>query len=193
MDTEMLITLLRHAEIQQAYQGRYIGHTDIALSDHGIKEATLLADFLIQNHQHKNFDAIYCSDLIRCRQTLSPLLTKLNVGILPHFTDRLREKSWGRHEGLNYYEICQQENTSFHNFKQWFNLLDGESINLFIQRIQNFSEKLSLSKKTNILIISHAGVIATFIHLLSNLTFEQSFYIKIPYASFVVLDTAATN
>lgn len=185
----MLITLIRHAEVQKPYQGRYIGHTDINLSKNGLDDSDNFADYFSQNFQHADFDAIYCSDLIRCRQTLTPFLQKLNLTIAPLYTDDLREKSWGRHEGLSYEEICQQEQTSYQNFNQWINVLDGESNIDFIQRIDNFKEKLSQSKQNNALIITHAGVISTFIYLFTCLNFEQSFYIRIPYASFVILST----
>jgi len=184
----MLITLIRHAEVQKNYQGRYIGHTDVELSSDGLKDASKFSNYFIQNNQYTNFDAIYCSDLTRCKQTLAPFMEILNTDISPCYTDIIREKSWGRHEALDYNEICQQENTSYQNFEQWLTILDGENNLSFIQRIKDFIEKLIKSEHNNVLIMTHGGVIHTFIYLLTKLTYEQSFYIKIPYASFVVLN-----
>ncbi|MFK5895160.1 MAG: histidine phosphatase family protein [Pseudomonadota bacterium] len=183
----MFITLIRHGEVEARYQGRYIGHTDSHLSDFGIKDARQLADYLKQHHQHRNFDAFFCSDLTRCKQTLKPILKNLNLSISPLYTDKLREKSWGKHEAMNYEEICQLEKTSFQNFDQWLNIMDGETKEQFIQRIKLFKQKLSQSGYENVLIVTHGGVIRTFIYLFSNLTFEQSFFIPVPYASFIVL------
>jgi len=184
----MFITLIRHAQIQTNSQGRYIGHSNITLSNFGLKDAGQLADYLKKYHQHKDFDAIYCSDLTRCRQTLKAISDKLNLTIAPFFTKALREKSWGKHEGLNYDEICQLENTTYQNFDQWINILDGETKEQFIQRINQFNKKLLQSGHQNILIVTHSGVIRTLIYLSSHLTFEQSFYMQIPYASFVVIN-----
>jgi len=185
----MLITLIRHAEVEKKFKGRYIGHTNAELSQHGVADSINFSNYFIQNHQHSDFDAIFCSDLIRCKQTLKPIMKNLKSELPPQYTDILREKSWGRHEGLSYKEICQAENVCYKNFEQWLNILDGEKNAEFIQRINNFIERLINNELKNILIITHAGVIHTFIHLLSKLSFEDSFYIKIPYASFVVLDT----
>jgi alpha-ribazole phosphatase len=184
----MLITLIRHAEVQKIYQERYIGHTDVELSSDGLRDSIHFSDYFIQNNQQTNYDAIYCSDLIRCKKTLAPFLKKLKTDISPCYTAILREKSWGRHEGLNYKEICQQENTLYQNFDQWLSILDGENNLDFIQRINDFKEKLIKTELNNVLIMTHGGVIHTFIYLLTQLTYEQSFYIKIPYTSFVVLN-----
>ncbi|MFK5984107.1 MAG: histidine phosphatase family protein [Pseudomonadota bacterium] len=183
----MLITLLRHAEIHANDKGRYIGHTDSPLSQFGEQDAITFAKYFVQYNQNNNFDYIYSSDLKRCKQSLKPFLSELNLAIEPVYSKLLREKFWGKHEGKNFDEICKMENTEYINFEQWINVLDGESIEEFIRRVKIVLEELKQNDYKNILIMSHAGVIRTLIYLLSQLSFETSFYTSLPYASFVVL------
>ncbi len=184
----MLITFIRHAEIQSSDIGHYIGHTDSPLSTKGSHDAAVFATYFTKYNQNNRFDAIYCSDLSRCQQTLAPFLNELKVKTKPSITTALREKSWGKHEGKSFEDICHMENTEYKNFEQWLNVLDGESVESFIQRIKNFKQMLSNKKYKNTLIMTHSGVIRTFIYLMSDLSFEKSFSISIPYASFVILN-----
>ena len=66
----MMITLVRHGEVEKAYQHCYNGHNDIGLSKRGRNEAEKLALFF----KEIEFNAVYCSDLKRCRETLAPII-----------------------------------------------------------------------------------------------------------------------
>ena len=86
----MKITLIRHAEVDDAYLGCYNGHIDIGLSKKGKEQARKLA----KQFSSENFDAVYCSDLIRAKDTLKPFFQAKDA----IYTEKLREKSWGKHE-----------------------------------------------------------------------------------------------
>ena len=126
----MRVTLIRHAEVEKRYQGCYNGVIDIALSDDGYKQAKKLCEKL----KSCEYDAIYCSDLIRSKETLNQLNISQNI----IYTDKLREKSWGRHEGLSYDEIVKKEGVEYIDFLQWISLLDGERISDYIKKVADF-------------------------------------------------------
>jgi len=175
----MNITLVRHAEVLESYVGKYNGHIDIPLSEHGKAQAKELA----KKFKHENFDAIYCSDLLRARQTLEPFITNTEV----IFTSELREKSWGVHEGKSFGEI-EASGIIYENFEQWINSLDGESIYLYSQRVKEyFSSTILQSQRENILVITHAGFIKVLLSHIKNISFEDTFTTKLPYASSILL------
>ena len=177
----MKITLVRHSEVIKEYQGKYNGHIDISLSLKGINDAKELA----QKLKDKEFDKVYCSDLLRAKETLN----ELNLDIKPIYTKELREKSWGEHEGKSFNEI-QTEGIEYINFEQWISALDGEDFSLYKQRVQKyFYETIFKEDAKNILIVTHSGVIKTLLSITKDISLEEAFSTNLPYSSFITLDT----
>jgi len=177
----MIITLVRHAEVVDEYQGKYNGHIDIALSKNGKLQAKEVAKKL----KHIDFDMVYCSDLLRTKQTLDAFETQTQ----PIFTHKLREKSWGRHEGKSFNEI-EAEGLKYENFQQWIEALDGEDINEYIKRVQDyFYTTIFKQNAANILVVTHSGVIKTLLHLTKGISLEEAFSTPIEYSSYITLDT----
>lgn len=177
----MKITLLRHAQVIEEFQGKYNGHIDIPLSLEGKKEAKELAKKL----KIEKFDKIYCSDLRRARETLDAFDYKIK----PIYTDKLREKSWGKHEGKSFQEI-QTEGIEYKTFEQWITALDGEDILSYRANIEKyFYNTIFTQKFQNILIVTHGGVIKTLLSIINRYSLQESFTIKLPYLSYIELDT----
>jgi len=174
----MTITLVRHGEVDNKYLGAYNGHIDIGLSEYGYKQALELA----KHFKEQNFDACFCSDLVRARETLKPF----NIKTI--YTSKLREKSWGRHEGMTYDEIVEQDGVEYESFEQWLNLLDGEDYLDFIERVRLFFyEELPAKGYKNILVMTHAGVIRVLHHLHKGIPLEEAFAMDFPYATYAML------
>jgi len=172
----MNLTLVRHAEVQEQYKNKYNGHNDISLSYNGKEQAKKLCKEL----NKLKFDAVFCSDLRRAKETASELKHKII------YTDKLREKSWGKHEGLSFEEIINQNEIKYENFIQWINALDGEDYQVYTLAIKEFFfEYLPSLEKQNILIITHAGVIRILQTMLYNKTLEDVFSKKIKYGELV--------
>ena len=171
----MKITILRHCEVEQKYIGRYNGHIDIGLSDQGYMQAKELAEKL----KDKEFDAVYCSDLLRAKESIKYFNNLKNIT----FTKELREKSWGENEGKSYDEICKEQNIEYKNFKQFIDALGGENISIFNNRVDDFFFKyLKQLEYKNILVVTHSGVIRRVYEKLHKLSLEESFAKKISYA-----------
>lgn len=184
----MKLILLRHGEVETGFQHCYNGHNLISLSDKGKSQASTLAPLL----QTFNFDAMYCSDLPRCVQTMDQI--KKETGYIDIiYTAALREKSWGRHEGLSFEQICQLDNLHYENFIQWINVLDGQAIDDYNKQIKAFFTELSLLSYQHVLIVTHAGVIRTLLHLLQGITLEEAFSIALPYGNYLELAIEKTD
>ena len=178
----MTITLVRHAEVEESYVECYNGHLDIGLSPKGYTDAKNLS----QHFNASNFDAIFCSDLTRAKETLKQFIDSDSV----IYTSKLREKSWGKHEGLSFETIIAQDEIQYINFEQWLNDLDGESVKNYTLRVKKFFfEYLPALNKENILVVTHSGVIKTFISSVNNISLEEAFCISTPYSSFVVYNS----
>jgi len=178
----MKITLVRHAEVDEAYHKCYNGHIDIGLSAKGKEQAQQLG----KDFEDKEFSAVFCSDLKRCKQTLE----HFELDIKPVYTSALREKSWGRHEGMTFDEIIANEDFGYEDFEQWINALDGEEYSEYIKRIEGFfTGFLPANPYDNVLVITHAGVIRVLMHILQNITLEEAFCKNFAYANYITLDT----
>jgi len=178
----MMITLVRHAEVEEGYCNRYNGHIDIGLSQRGYDQAYSLA----RHFEDNRFDAVYCSDLIRARETLRPI----HIEVEPYFTDELREKSWGRHEGKTFDEVMMMEGQRYESFDQWLALLDGEELTTYNAKIRRFfTIYLPAQGHENVLIVTHAGVIRSLIGTMKEITIEEAFGQHIGYGEYITLDT----
>jgi len=175
----MKITLVRHCEVQEKYISCYNGHNNIGLSKNGDVQAKELTKKL----SHLNFDTIFCSDLYRAKESVKYLKNSKNI----IYTNKLREKSWGKHEGLSFDEIITQGELKYINFLQWIDALDGESYQVYIKRVKEFFFEYLISlQKNNILIVTHAGVIRTFLSINRDITLEEAFKIKINYGDLII-------
>lgn len=184
----MIVTLVRHGEVEAAYRNCYNGHNDIGLSPQGKEQAQTLARRL-EDHV---FDAVFCSDLRRCRETLEPIIEErcLQTGDVI-YTPKLREKSWGRHEGMSFDAIVEEEALKYEGFLQWITALDGEPYDAYISRIEAFfTRELPQQTYEKVLVVTHAGVIRVLMHLLQNISLEAAFSVDFPYSAYTTLETS---
>jgi len=97
---EMELLLLRHGNTQWNAERRYLGHTDLPLLARTLEEMQAL-----RNHPELSgqFWGIYCSDLLRCRETLDCLGPDIQKAAI--YEPRLREMNFGEWEGHTYGEL----------------------------------------------------------------------------------------
>ena len=178
----MKITLVRHTEVQEKYHKRYNGHIDIGLSSLGVTQAKNLASYF----KEREFDLVYCSDLKRARDTLSPFV-QADQAI---YTPKLREKSWGKHEGLSFDEIIAEGEIEYVDFVSWINALGGEDYELYVQRVREFFlEYLITQEVEKTLVVTHAGVIRVLMAIVQKISLEKAFSIDVPYSAYLIFDT----
>ena len=97
------VYLARHGEVLHAAEGRFFGHTDIALSPVGRAQAAALGEHLAG----EPIEAVYASDLLRARESAAPLASARRTDVVA--VPPLREMAMGRWEGLTFAEIRERE------------------------------------------------------------------------------------
>src|SRR5690606_3486237 len=93
------ILAVRHSQTDWNRDTRIQGHTDIGLNAHGQSQAQRLASAL----RDETLVAIYASDLRRARATAEAVA--VHHGLAVHTDPGLRERGFGRLEGLTWSEI----------------------------------------------------------------------------------------
>lgn len=88
-DFMVTIYLIRHGETEENARGIFQGQTPGTLSQLGKAQAATLCEPLSQLH----FDAVYCSDLQRCKDTAAIALSATTYQ--PIYTTLLRERDMG--------------------------------------------------------------------------------------------------
>ncbi|WP_305574092.1 histidine phosphatase family protein [Humidesulfovibrio sp.] len=96
------VLLLRHGEITQSSPRRFVGQSDLPLTDRGRRQAVSWSEPL----SGLPLVGAWCSSLSRCRETAELALSKQPIQALP--LDGLREISLGKWEGLSEAEVRQR-------------------------------------------------------------------------------------
>ena len=157
----MAITLLRHAALPQEFQKCYIGHSDIEI-DFNLFDVEKVIEI-----NAKNYDLVFCSDLIRTQTTLELLGKSFLID------SRLKEvKFRDKFETMNFHEIEQHKDFDpkyLDDYLSWHDFICEESLDDFQTRVEDFLYHLPLKK--DILICSHAGVIKMIYSILKNINY----------------------
>ncbi len=153
----MELILLRHGAVAEAYQKRYLGHTDIPI-DPELFDAAKVSPL-----REIPYDRVYSSDLVRCTQTLE------RMGTREYVTDpRLREVCFKPDiEGKNFAQIEATEGfdpSTLESMEHWHAFVCEEPLESFRQRIRGFLEELP--RNETVLICTHAGTIREILALL---------------------------
>jgi uroporphyrin-III C-methyltransferase/precorrin-2 dehydrogenase/sirohydrochlorin ferrochelatase len=130
-ETPLEILLVRHAEVETQYQGRYIGSTDAPLGERGLLQAAALAT----REDLREPGKVFASPLLRSRQTVQAA----RPGESCVWLDDLREISFGDWENRVFSEVIENDPV---NASRWANLEGsfafpgGESLESFQARVK---------------------------------------------------------
>ncbi len=151
------IMLIRHMETEWNEQLRYIGRTDLSLSDFGRENAVRLKKFLGDT----KFKKLYSSSLKRARETAAIIDTSQNLEL--ESLENLSEVDFGDWEGLTHPEILdsfKEEMNSWLNDPSKEQIPGGENWSEFENRVlSEFNRILAANKEGTIAIVTHAGPI----------------------------------
>lgn len=184
----MLLYLTRHGETIWNRLGKTQGIQDTSLTDLGRIQAKKLGQQLKKNN---NINAIYCSDLLRARET-AEIIGK-EISIEPTSSPLLREVAFGNWEGLSIPEI---EERYPGQLARWRNELTfapegGESLLAVQDRIVSFIKMIKEKHQNsddNILIVSHAATTKVIILSLIGIPLSLLTHFKISQASLSLLN-----
>ncbi|GGH13431.1 histidine phosphatase family protein [Paenibacillus segetis] len=156
--------LVRHGLTSWNAERRYQGHSD----QHLLSGVAAGLESLRQEIRGVSFSTTYCSDLIRCQETLAYVRPDLSPTAI--LDDRLREMNFGQWEGQTY-DMLKED----HLYRSWIDNPykvtppGGESWSRFHERVMSVhSELMLLSRKLVeeqqqnpvILVVTHGGVIS---------------------------------
>ena len=120
------LIIVRHGESLYNLERRYTGQTDVPLTEKGITQAKITAEYVLKNYK---IDTVYSSDLSRAVDTTRPVAEPLGHTIK---TDpRLREIFAGRWQGLLFSEVKEVYKEEYELYQRDKNVgrtLDGESM-----------------------------------------------------------------
>ena len=179
MDKQLL--LLRHG--RTGYSGRYIGSTDVGLSEEGSEQILDVRSRLFGFGISK----IFCSPMLRCRQSSEIL----DLGIEIEIVDHLKEIDFGRWEKKSFKEIVSDDPALV---DEWvanpfdFTFPDGESTRDFVSRVKGVQQSIANSSPNKILIVSHGGVIRILICLFLSLQLENYLLFKVEKGKYTILE-----
>jgi broad specificity phosphatase PhoE len=148
----MKITLVRHGETVENANRIVQGQSEGMLNQRGVQQAKDLAKKLKGEH----FDAVYCSDLQRCVDTVSEII-KYHPDLKVGYSQSLREVNFGLLQGKKASEI----DWSF-AFNNDGNVVygGGESYMMMAHRVIDFINSLLQEYKgKKVLIVTHGGPI----------------------------------
>lgn len=149
--------LIRHGETQWNADGRVQGQLDIPLSEVGVGQARAVARAL----GGEKFDALYCSDLVRVRQTAQPLAEKLGLEV--RLDPRLRERHYGVFQGMTYADAKEKIPEGYRRFREKdpdYDFESGESLSQFSERALACLSSLARENEgKSIVIFTHGGIV----------------------------------
>lgn len=175
-----VIYAARHGETPLNAEERVCGAVDLPLTDAGLAQAEELAASLVG----KGIERIYCSDMIRAKQTADAVGRAL--GLTPAPDPRLREMCFGS------LERCARDDAEFNRRKQVFAERfpgGGESILQGAHRVFSFlDEMLAECEGQTVLVVSHGWTnkfIAAYFGDLTNEEFARFRLLNCAYARYI--------
>ncbi len=151
------IILIRHGETAWNRETRIQGHTDIPLSPLGVVQAARLAEALAD----EVLAAIYASDLSRARQTAEAVAAAQRLAV--RLDPDLRERAFGRFEGLSWQEIDQnhpEDAARWRKREPAFAVGGGESLDAFSTRcLAAVARSATAHPGQSIAVVAHGGVL----------------------------------
>ena len=174
--------LLRHGETEWNLASRIQGHSDSSLTPEGVAQAEALA----RRMQREAFEALLTSDLGRAVATARVVAARTGHAIV--VDARLRERSFGKGEGLTYGELDHEYPDAFSKVRETdpdFSIPGGESRRQFYERVKSTFESLAAEHTgRRVAVVAHGGVLASIYRLIHDLGISTPYPIPIVNASF---------
>ena len=157
MDPTRIIAI-RHGETPWNADARIQGQRDVDLNDTGRWQAERVVRALAE----EPITAVYSSDLSRAQSTAKPLAQTKGIPVIPH--EGLRERSFGKFEGMTFEEIHQEWPDLAQRWRSripdWQPPEGGESLIELRARVTRTMEELARRHPgEQIVVVAHGGVL----------------------------------
>lgn len=200
------VYLIRHGETVGGQEKRYKGQLDVPLSPAGERQLEEVAGLIeklgcdpalcrpldvkdgdfheIVSARPHCLDHLYCSDLSRARRSAEIIGSRF--GLIPHSLPAIRERNFGKWEGMSFEEIM---NAYPKEFEAWakdpnaFSPMDGESTLEVKERVMPaFNGILRRHIGQRIAVVAHGGVNRVIICELLGIPLQNLFRIEQDFA-----------
>lgn len=174
MDTKNLCTfyLVRHGQTDMNVAGLLQGQSNSILTEKGKEQARQLAKELGDIH----FDAVFSSDLVRAKDTAD--IIAIEHKLATQTTQLLRERAWGRLEGLSrnvlhqfdevYASLPDEEKSIYKSFED---IENDEEVSI---RFITFIREVAVNyREKNVLLVSHGSAISSFLVKIGFWTYDK--------------------
>jgi len=150
------VYLIRHGTIKMETDQRcYIGQLDVPLNETGFQQASNLQ----KRFERAAISAVYCSDLLRTRQTAEIIVANRPLELIAR--QDLREIHLGEWEGCTFSDIAQRFPNEFKARGVdigYYCVPGGESFANCSSRVVAAFHEIMANSAGNVLIVAHAGV-----------------------------------
>ncbi len=181
------LLLVRHGDTELNSRERYWGHTDIKLSEAGLRQAEKLRDRLAT----EKIDVIYSSELQRASETAKIIASRHQLDVTT--CAELRETNFGKIEGLTFDEVSRlypELTQLWVNWSLQLKFPDGESVDELNSRVSKFLDRLKKhAPDETILIVAHAGPLRLLVCRLLEIELHHWRQIRINLASLSTVET----
>lgn len=168
----MDLYVTRHGQTCWNAENKVCGITDLDLNDTGLKQADLLAAYILQ--KEISLDIIISSPLKRALTTAERIGQICAAKVI--IDNRLIEQNYGSFEGVD------RNNTDFQNNKKYFayRYPGGESMMQVAYRIYGFLDDIKVQYwDKKVLLVSHGGVCRIINTYFEDLTNEEFYHWQI--------------
>ena len=149
------ILLVRHGETEWNVGEVFRGRTDIELSETGIKQAEILADFL----SDVKIDAIYSSPLKRAVKTADTIARYHNLDV--EITHGLMDFNYGQWQGLSLKEVkakYKELYSEWTSHPEQVMIPSGESLQDVRQRVTGLIDEVIAKYSGTVILVAHRVV-----------------------------------
>ncbi len=186
------LVFVRHGQTVWNAQQRWQGWLDSPLSETGIRQAEATAEALRSMH----FDRVVCSDTGRAEQTARIIAAP--HGLEPEPAEGLREKYYGKWEGLTAAEIdARHPGTRFkadRDTRATHRPPDGETMVEVRERVKRFLlDLVARSRGKSLLVVTHSGVVRAVDSLCSGMPFDDIWHRTPPNAGYCIVRVDEKN
>lgn len=146
-----IIYYVRHGQTEHNKNNILTGRTDVSINEVGIEQAKQTAEAL----KDVQFDVLFCSPLLRAKQTASIVNAYHNLQVIED--KRLIERDYGNFTGKTTAEIDRNVSWNYYECKKKYPKV--ESPKDIYKRVESFINMLKTKyKDKTILVVAHSGV-----------------------------------
>lgn len=178
--------LVRHGEVVSQGQGKFLGFTDLGLSNRGKRQVRSLAEYL----RETPLDQAFASDLKRAVDSARSICQ--GRSIKPVIRPVFREMNMGDWDGKSWEEVKEKnkeiKSLFFYDLKNFY-FPGGESWTQFRSRIlKGLKTLLKENQGQDILLVAHAGVNRIILAQALGLRFKNMFFMDQDYACLNIIE-----